>query len=339
MPLKLSYHGRTDTGLVRPGNEDSLLMLPEKNLFVICDGMGGHSAGEVASRTAVGTISATFNIDSPELRDDPLLNLEEDLPPQADLLVKAIRLANRRIHNRSEIDTNLEGMGTTVVGICFGEKLVSLAHVGDSRIYVYRGSRLTPLTTDHSWVAEVQAAGNMTEETASTLVNKNIITRALGINETVEVDIRLEEFINGDLFVLCSDGLCGYASDDEIQSVVADCKKDPERTVDSLIRLANDHGGSDNVTVICVRVDACDDLATYRPKPVATIPVESISTGEREDEWLETLAESARNALEAASTDEGAESQSSGSRTFMLIAILVILVAAVAIYYFFGDKL
>ncbi len=339
MPLKLSYYGRTDTGLVRPANEDSLLLLPEKNLFVICDGMGGHSAGEVASRTAVGAISATFVIDSPELRDDPLLNLEEDLPPQADLLVKAIRLANRRIHNRSEIDTNLEGMGTTVVGLCFGEKLVSLAHVGDSRIYVYRGSKLTPLTIDHSWVAEVQAAGNISEETASTLVNKNIITRALGIKESVEVDIRLEEFITGDMFILCSDGLCGYATDDEIQSVVADGKKDPKRIVDSLIRMANDRGGSDNVTVICVRVDSCDELATYRPKPVITIPVESIATGEREDEWLETLAERTRNSLEAAKADDNAEGESGSSRMFMWIVLIVLLGIAVAIYYFNGDPL
>ncbi len=339
MSLKLSHYGRTDTGLVRPGNEDSLLLLPEKNLFVICDGMGGHSAGEVASRTAVGTISATFSVDSPELRDDPLLNLEEDLPPQSDLLVKSIRLANRRIYNRGVIDQNLQGMGTTVVGMCFGNKLVSLAHVGDSRIYVYRGSRLTPLTTDHSWVAEVQAAGNMTEETASTLVNKNIITRALGIKESVEVDIRLEEFITGDMFVLCSDGLCGYATDDEIQSVVTDCKKDPKRTVDSLIRLANDHGGSDNVTVICVRVDSCDELATYRPKPVVTIPVESIVTGEREDEWLETLAEMTRNSLEAESADDNQDDESSGSRTFMIIVLLILLGLTAAAYYYFGELL
>ena len=339
MPLKLSYHGRTDTGLVRPGNEDSLLLLPEKNLFVICDGMGGHSAGEVASRTAVGTISATFTVDSPELRDYPLLNLEEDLPAQADLLVKATRLANRRIYNRSVIDANLQGMGTTVVGLSFSDKLVSLAHVGDSRIYVYRGSRLTPLTIDHSWVAEVQAAGNISEEAASTMVNKNIITRALGIKESVEVDVRLEEFIEGDLFVLCSDGLCGYATDDEIQSIVADCRKDPKKTVDSLIRLANDHGGSDNVTVICVRVDSCDDLATYRPKPVVTVPVESIATGEREDEWLETLAQITRNSLDAEMDDENQEPASGGSRTFMLVTLLVLLGVTAAIYYFYGDLL
>ncbi len=339
MSLKLNYYGRTDTGLVRPANEDSLLMLPEKNLFVICDGMGGHSAGEVASRTAVGSISATFMVDSPELRDDPLLNLEEDLPPQADLLVKSIRLANRRIYNRSSIDTNLEGMGTTVVGLCFGDKLVSLGHVGDSRIYVYRGSKLTALTIDHSWVAEVQAAGNMTEETASTLVNKNIITRALGIKETVEVDIRLEEFIGGDMFVLCSDGLCGYATDDDIQTVVADCKKDPKKTVDSLIRMANDRGGSDNVTVICVRVDECDELATYRPKPVVTIPVESIATGEREDEWLETLAERTRTALEAASADDSIEEETGGnSRAFMWLALIVMLGVTAAIYFLYGDQ-
>ncbi|MFQ5608569.1 MAG: Stp1/IreP family PP2C-type Ser/Thr phosphatase [Candidatus Zixiibacteriota bacterium] len=341
MALKLSYYGRTDQGLVRPANEDNLLMLPERNLFVVCDGMGGHSAGEVASRTAVGAISATFNFDGSELADDPLLNLEEDLPQQADLLVKSIRLANRRIHSRGNVDPNLNGMGTTVVGTAFSNKLVSITHVGDSRVYLFRNRALTPLTSDHSWVAEVQAAGSVSEETASTLVNKNIITRALGVKETVEIDVRLEEIQSGDLYVLCSDGLCGYSTDTEIERVIYNCKGDPRKSVDNLIQLANDRGGSDNVTVICIKVEDTDKLGAFRTRLPITIPVETSTTIEREDEWLETLADRNRELLEKEAKSEriAVESpQTQGARGFMVLTLLVLLALSVVFYLFFGES-
>lgn len=351
MALKLSYFGRTDQGLVRPANEDNLLLMPERNLFVVCDGMGGHSAGEVASRTAVGAISAAFNLESSELADDPLLNLEENLPPEADLLVKAIRLANRRIHNRGSVDENLAGMGTTVVGVAFANKLVSIEHVGDSRVYLYRNRALTALTSDHSWVAEVQAAGSVTEETASALVNKNIITRALGVKETVEVDVRLEEFLEGDMYMLCSDGLCGYSTDTEIERVIYDCKGDPEKSVNNLIQLANDRGGSDNVTVVCIKVESVDELGNFRAKLPMTIPMETASTIERQDEWLETLANRNRELLEEQSNAGGksravagttGSSKAAGdgnSRAFMVTTLLILLALSVALYLLYGDYL
>lgn len=336
MAAKFSHYGRTDQGLVRKTNEDSLLIVPELNLFVVCDGMGGHSAGEVASRTAVGSIAATFNINSPELADDPLLNLDADLPPLADTLVKAVRLANRRVYNRSSIDTNLSGMGTTVAGVIFADKLISIAHVGDSRVYVYRNRKLTPLTEDHSWVAEVQAAGNVSKKTASSLVNKNIITRALGIRESVEVDIRLEEYQVGDVYVLCSDGLCGYSTDSEIEDVVISCKGDPKKSVNNLIRMANERGGSDNVTVICVKVVSCDEKPKYSSRPAVTIENASLATIEREDEWLETLAEHASKRLGKASQSniDGEDSSSGSSRTPVLFTLLGFLILSAAIYYY-----
>lgn len=342
MALKLSYYGRTDQGLVRPANEDNLLLMPESNLFVVCDGMGGHSAGEVASRTAVGAISAAFNLESSELADDPLLNLEENLPPQADLLVKAIRLANRRIHNRGIIDENLSGMGTTIVGVAFSDKLVSITHVGDSRVYLFRNKALNALTSDHSWVAEVQAAGSVSEETASALVNKNIITRALGVKDTVEVDVRLEEINEGDLFMLCSDGLCGYSTDTEIERVIYNCKGDPEKSVNNLIQLANDRGGSDNVTVVCIKVESVDELGSFRAKLPATIPMENAATVEREDEWLETLANRNRELLEEQSGAEKkpqAAAETGNSRGFMLLTLLILLGLTVVLYMLFGEYL
>lgn len=343
MPLKFNYHGDTDQGLVRKINEDNLLLLPENNLFIVCDGMGGHSAGEVASRTAVGAIAATFRFQGKELSDDPLLNLEEDLPSQADLLVKSIRLANRRIFNRGSVDANLSGMGTTVAGVVFADKLACISHVGDSRVYVYRKGELIPLTEDHSWVAEVQAAGNISEEAASTLVNKNIITRALGIKESVEVDIRLEEVQPDDFFVLCSDGLCGYATDPEIQKVVETCNQNPKKTVDQLIRMANDRGGSDNVTVVCIKITETDSIAGYSPKPAITVPAESISAGEREDEWLDILAEQAQERRsEASATPAAAEAvvaESTGSRAYMLTTLMILLILTAIVYYFFGEAI
>ncbi len=342
MALKLSYFGRTDQGLVRPANEDNLLLMPEHNLFVVCDGMGGHSAGEVASRTATGAISAAFNMEGDELADDPLLNLEENLPPQADLLVKAIRLANRRIHNRGSVDENLEGMGTTVVGVGFSNKLVTIEHVGDSRVYLYRNKALNALTSDHSWVAEVQAAGSVSEETASALVNKNIITRALGVKETVEVDVRLEEIREGDMYMLCSDGLCGYSTDTEIEKVIYDCKGDPEKSVNNLIQLANDRGGSDNVTVICIKVESVDELGDFRARLPVTIPMESVATIEREDEWLETLASRTRELIEEQSTTvkkPEAAAAAGSSRGFMLTTLLILLALTVVIYLLYGEYL
>lgn len=342
MPLKLSYHGKTDQGLVRSSNEDNLLLAPEHNLFVVCDGMGGHSAGEVASRTAVGTIAATFGFESSELSDDPLLSLDSDLPAAADLLVKSIRLANRRIYNRGSVDSNLSGMGTTIAALAFDGKMASIAHVGDSRIYVYRDNKLVPLTEDHSWVAEVQAAGNISEEAASTLVNKNIITRALGIKDTVEVDIRVEEAQAGDLYMLCSDGLCGYATDAEIERAITERRGDPKKTVDNLIQMANERGGSDNVTVICVKVTELNGAKRYAAQPVETITFENLATGEREDEWLEILAERSRERLEAGeppASEAAAEAQQAGSRGFMLATLLVLLALTVALYYFWGDLL
>lgn len=311
-------------------------------MFVVCDGMGGHSAGEVASRTAAGAISAAFNMEGDELTDDPLLNLEENLPPQADLLVKAIRLANRRIHNRGSIDENLEGMGTTIVGVCFSNKLVTIEHVGDSRVYLYRNRALNALTSDHSWVAEVQAAGSVSEETASALVNKNIITRALGVKETVEVDVRLEEIHEGDMYMLCSDGLCGYSTDTEIEKVIYDCKGDPEKSVNNLIQLANDRGGSDNVTVICIKVESVDELGDFRARLPVTIPMETASTIEREDEWLETLADRTRELIEERSTavKKPEKASSSGnSRGFMLTTLLILLALTVVIYLLYGEYL
>ena len=171
--------------------------------------MGGHQAGEVASQSASQTIRTIFTHIYNELLADPDLSLNQPLPPSGALLVKSIRLANREIHNRSASDPSMSGMGTTVVAVALEDNMMSVAHVGDSRAYRLEERQLVPLTTDHSWVAEMQAKQISPTESGMSKIGKNVITRALGVRENVEVDYRLVKVKPGETFVLCSDGLCG----------------------------------------------------------------------------------------------------------------------------------
>ena len=180
--------GRTDRGLVRPGNEDYLHLDDKNAVYAVCDGMGGHQAGEVASMTASETIRVLFDQFHDDLLRDERLSPGRTLPPGGDLLLRSIRLANRQIYNRAAADSLLSGMGTTVVAVAFQDDLMSIAHVGDSRAYRLEERQLQPLTRDHSWVSEMQANHNLSEKDSTSFVGRNVITRALGVRETVEVD-------------------------------------------------------------------------------------------------------------------------------------------------------
>ncbi len=190
MNLTLSVAGRTDIGLVRSGNEDALALDHDNNLFVVCDGMGGHKAGEVASREACDIIRFSFSEMAETLMQDKVLEIPADFPPRGALLVQSIRLANRSVYKMSRTHSDFSGMGTTVVAVAFEDDLICVAHVGDSRVYRLSPTELTPLTTDHSWITELQQSGQFSESEAAKMVNRNVITRALGINEKVEVDFR-----------------------------------------------------------------------------------------------------------------------------------------------------
>jgi PPM family protein phosphatase len=236
--LLLEHHGVTDPGKVRKNNEDSLLVGEgrDETLFVVADGIGGFEAGEIASSIAI----------------DALKELEPSDP-----LEDAIREANRRILAAAREDERLSGMGTTVVAMRFGgtreEPTAEISHVGDSRAYLLRNGGLRPVTEDHSLVAELVRSGDLTRAQASEHPQKNLITRALGAEEEVEVDTTVLPVEPGDRLLLCSDGLSDMVPEPKMLDLLTS-PENPERVAHTLIRAALDAGGADNVTVVVVDV-------------------------------------------------------------------------------------
>jgi PPM family protein phosphatase len=237
--LLLEPYGATDAGKVRKNNEDSLLVGDgrDETLFAVADGIGGFEAGEVASSIAV----------------DALKELEP-----GESFDTAMREANRRILAAGRGDENLSGMGTTVVAIRFAgteeEPVAEVAHVGDSRAYLLRGGELRPLTEDHSLVAELVRSGDLTRAQAAEHPQKNLITRALGADEDVDVDTMVLPVEAGDRLLLCSDGLTDMVPEARLSGILSGSPGDPEGTVRRLVTAALDAGGTDNVTVVVVDV-------------------------------------------------------------------------------------
>lgn len=254
MPLKVIAAGRTDVGLHREHNEDNLSLLARHALYLVADGMGGHRAGDVASKMAVESIAAFFESTAREdatwpFHYDPQLSIDENR------LITGIKVANRTIYEESARNADHRGMGTTVVGALFStvSGKAFIAHVGDSRCYRVRGQSVAQLTHDHSLVNEYIKA--MPELTAAQRMDlpRNVITRALGMSDIVMVDLLVDEPRPGDLYILCSDGLSGMVSDSEILLTVK-AHIDPGEACEALIKLANEHGGEDNITALVVRV-------------------------------------------------------------------------------------
>jgi serine/threonine protein phosphatase PrpC len=237
--LELQPFGLTHAGKVRQNNEDALLVGEgeDETLFVVADGIGGFEAGEVASSLAV----------------DVLKGLKPDESFKA-----AIVEANRRIVAAGRGDEKLSGMGTTVVAIRFsrkqGEPVAEVAHVGDSRAYLRRGGDMNPITEDHSLVAELVRSGDLTRDQAAEHPQKNLITRALGADDEVDVDTAILPIEAGDRILLCSDGLSDMVSEAGISEILAEFPDDPERAARGLLSAALDAGGNDNITVVVVDV-------------------------------------------------------------------------------------
>jgi serine/threonine protein phosphatase PrpC/CRP-like cAMP-binding protein len=245
---------RTDIGKTRKHNEDAFLNDDALGLYIVADGMGGHAAGEVASAQAVKSIAAVFAESRPLLdsfRGTPTVEAREQV---AQLMERAISRACADIHALSSGDPGKRGMGTTVVALlCVGNKAV-VGHVGDSRIYLFRSGHAHQLTEDHTIIQEQLKRGLITREQVSTADNKNVITRAVGIQPQVAVDTLVTDLLPGDLYLLCSDGLHGYLGDDELPQLLA---KGPRETLtDALTELALSRGGKDNITAVCVSIGA-----------------------------------------------------------------------------------
>ena len=288
MSLVCKAVGKTDIGLVRTGNEDYLQLDPQNNVFAVFDGMGGHAAGEVASMTAAEIISTSFSHFQRELLEDETLAFGRTVPDTGTILVKSIRLANREIYNRAQSDSALSGMGTTVVALSLEADYMSIAHVGDSRAYRIEDRELVQLTTDHSWVQEMQDSQRIDLSETDVSVGKNVITRALGVRHDVEVDYRLIKVKAGDKFMLCSDGLCGFADNDEIFDVIKRAEGNIEKIADLLIKMANDRGGMDNVTVAVIEIEKVEE-SPIEECEAFTVSAESPELLRIEDLWLQKI--------------------------------------------------
>jgi serine/threonine protein phosphatase PrpC/CRP-like cAMP-binding protein len=248
---------RTDIGRKRKHNEDSFLKDDELGLYVVADGMGGHAAGEVASAQAVKSIREALLEGKPILdafKNTPTVEARESV---AQLMERAIHKACADIFAIASSDQGKRGMGTTVVALlCAGRKAV-VGHVGDSRVYLFRNGRAHQLTEDHTIIQEQLKRGLITREQVATAENKNVITRAVGIQPSVAVDTLVTDLIPGDLYLLCSDGLHGYLSDDELPALLS--AEPRAKLSDSLTDLAVQRGGKDNITVVAVSVEAAGD--------------------------------------------------------------------------------
>lgn len=241
MALRIESAGKTDVGLVREKNEDSMLIDPTIGLYVVCDGMGGHVGGQVASQLAVATISEVVRGEGPPAEGE------------ADRLVSAIRAANNAVFTKAKADPSLHNMGTTVVGIRQADDLLHLCHVGDSRIYRLRQQQLEQVTRDHSLI-------NLYEDNPELAArfgppNSNVIVRAVGLRAEVEVDHRVIAMESGDMYLLCCDGLTDMVDDWMLKEMMSDAVTGSiDEACESLVRAALSNGGVDNTTVILLRI-------------------------------------------------------------------------------------
>lgn len=255
--FSLEAWGETDVGMKRRLNEDIFLVESELGLYLVADGMGGHAAGEVASRLAAEEIIETFRSKFDANGDTWPEHWNISTSAAANLLVDAILSGHERVTSAVSRDANLKGMGTTVVAAVQSPEgaTLTICHVGDSRAYRFRGGELTLLTQDHSWVHEQVAAGFLTEEAARSHPLKNVVTQALGGSTQPRVDIVEIELEEGDLYLLCSDGLNSMLTDDEIASTMSE-DVGLKDMVGTLIVQANERGGNDNITVVLLRAVA-----------------------------------------------------------------------------------
>ena len=253
--LKVSFAGESHVGRKRAHNEDSFHLPAEERLAVVADGMGGHASGEVASRLAVDTLIDYFRATESEAPVTFPFKMNHGLRHASSRLVSGIKLANAKIWETAQGNAGQHGMGTTLVSALFADGKVLVAHVGDSRVYRLRDGTLEQLTDDHSLVNDYMKLKGLQPDEVKDFPQKNVIVRALGMKEMVQVDLFVDASRAGDLYLLCSDGLSGMVSDPDIAEILRS-EPDIEAAAARLIIAANDHGGLDNVTAVIARVEA-----------------------------------------------------------------------------------
>ena len=255
--MKLVCAGMTDVGSAREHNEDDFYLSDQEALCVVADGMGGHRSGEVASAMAINAIVEFYRETELNGVNDILQEGDREITLDEYRLGRAIRTANSAVFQAAADSELYRGMGTTIVSGFFTEKGVYFAHIGDSRAYLYRGGKLSQRTEDHSLANEYVRMGILSEEDVEHFPYKNVITRACGLTDEVEVDINFYDVEPGDLFILCSDGLTDMVNDKELAESIGNHEDltDLEELTKDLVKRANANGGADNITVILARVD------------------------------------------------------------------------------------
>ena len=248
MGFKIDFHIKSDIGTQRSRNEDHFGIIDKQHLCLIADGMGGQLAGDIASHLAIDTIFNYFEKAASNCKKKPNFKTDEDV------IKKAIQYANYEVFNRGSGNLNLRDMGTTVVASWFRSDYAVLASVGDSRIYLLRDNQLFQRTTDHSWVGELVKRRLLPASEAVNHPLRNIITRAIGIEKKVIVDAFKEELLDGDIFLLCTDGLTDYVEDFRIKEIIMDNLNDLDAGIAKLIETANFIAGADNITIALISV-------------------------------------------------------------------------------------
>ena len=250
---KLRFVGETDIGKVREHNEDTIACDAEIGLLVVADGMGGYNAGEVASGIAVKTIVNLVR-ESVEREDLRVNDAETGMSRSSIILRDAIHRANKIIYQTAKTQPQCEGMGTTVVSALFFDNKMAVAHVGDSRMYRLRNEKFEQVTMDHSLLQELVDRGFYSAEEAQRAANKNYVTRALGVEPNVDVEVQEVSVQKGDFYVLCSDGLSDMVEDDDIHLTISTFGDNLDTVAKQLIQLSNDNGGRDNISVVMAHV-------------------------------------------------------------------------------------
>jgi protein phosphatase len=253
--MKILCEARSDVGRKRKGNEDSLFLNPDQRLFVVADGMGGHAAGEVASRVAVDAINEFVTLTGGNEEITWPFGLDDSISYEGNRLKTAIRQANRKVLEAVRESAEYEGMATTVAAVLVDGDVANLAHVGDSRIYLWSDGRILLLTSDHSWVNEQIQSGVISPEQARSHPLRNVVTRALGGRADLVVDVQSRQMAAGDVLLLCSDGLTTMIADDDIARILAEAEGDIARAANDLVAEANERGGEDNITVVLLKFE------------------------------------------------------------------------------------
>jgi PPM family protein phosphatase len=272
--IRIEAAGLTDVGRQRRHNEDNVLVAPKVGLFVVADGMGGHSTGHVASALAASSMQTFFDSTEAGPLPSPIPSDETNLPRGAARLVQGVRKANRDVYEVSSTRKENRGMGSTIVAIHFDGSDLHVAHVGDSRCYRIRDGNIEQITRDHSLINDALALKpDLTQEELARLP-KNVITRALGMKDAVKVDIQSVHVEPEDIFLLCSDGLTGMINNDQILEVFS-LTNDLEEACELLIAMANEAGGTDNISALLVRAETVDPNAPDVSVSEADIDIDS----------------------------------------------------------------